>query len=297
MTRLALAPTDVEDDKGRSALERYTIEQLGPGHALLDAAYGALDAEFGARGELERRAVVDRWLAAPAPRPYHLLVALDAEGRVAAVRDCHVRVDAGANAVVAYLAHVLVLPEHRRSGLASVMRAAPLALARRAASALPEGADLLLAGEMEPPDPSDPATLVRMAAYGKAGYSAIDPESLPYCQPDFRDLERSLDPARPIPLVAIVRWVDHERSATLPTRLARAYLENLYAVFATHCRAQDLEVLRAHSLAALARRGDAVPLVTLPSSAADEERIAALSAARVRALAPPSVRRRVQSEG
>lgn len=284
-----LGADDVEDDKARGALERYRLEEVDDG-ALFDAAYGALDAEFGARGELERREVVEAWLSAPSPRAYHLLVARDRDGAVVAVRDCHVCVDPRANAVVVYLAHVLVLPEHRRGGLASLMRAAPLALGRRAGSALREP-DLLLAAEMEPAVPTEEPTLVRLVAYGKAGFSAIDPVCLPYCQPDFRDLDRLCagEQARPLPLLPVVRWVGHEQARAIPARLAQAYVDDLYAVFATHCRARDLDVLREHALGVLAAAPDPVPLLALPRSKDDAARIGPLLRERVLSRHLPAV--------
>ncbi len=288
MTRFVLGPEDVEDDKGRSALERFAIEEVGlDDPAAFEAAFGALHGEFGPKGEIERRAVVEQWLRSPDPRPYRLLAAHDEQGRVVAVRDCHVRVDAEANAVVVYLAHVLVVPEHRRSGLGSLMRAAPLALARRAAHASTlVSPDLLLAAEMEPAVLEDPASLVRLVAYGKVGFGAIDPQVLPYCQPDFRD-PAVIDTARPLPFVAIVRWVGHESASRIPKRLARAYVENLYAVFATHCRASDLAMPYEHSLRVLAdASGDDVGLLALPRSPEDRLRIAPLL--RERVLTPHS---------
>lgn len=291
--RFAISPDEVEDEKGRAALARYTLDEVDLSDApLFEAAYGALDAEFGVRGELERREVVEAWLRAPAPRTYHILAARDDDGRLAAVRDCHVSVAPRSNAIVVYLAHVLVLPEHRRSGLASLMRAAPLALARRAAataSAL-HSPDLLLAAEMEPAVIDEEPTLVRLVAYGKAGFAAIDPSRLPYCQPDFRDLARLGDRARPLPLVPIVRWIGHDGARSLPRRLARAYVDALYGVFATHCRAMDLEPIQRHALDVLDRGApDDVALLGLPATTTDADRVRLLLRERVLSYHLPEV--------
>jgi GNAT superfamily N-acetyltransferase len=275
VSSLHLETRDVEDDKGRKALERFRIQEVDLGApALFDAAYGALDAEFGPRGELERRSVIEGWLRALPDRTYHLLVARDEADRLAAVRDCHVSVDLEARAVVAYLAHVVVMPEHRRSGLASIMRAAPLALAREAlkrAGPSTKG-DLLLAAEMDPADPDVEGSIVRLVAYGRAGFAAIDPSCLPYCQPDFRELAALGVPPRPLPMLAVVRWIGHEGAPCLPKRFAEAFVRNLYAVFATHCRPEDLAEPRAHALAALAAHPAVeVPLLPLPKNKDDAE--------------------------
>jgi hypothetical protein len=135
----------------------------------------------------------------------------------------------------------------------------------------------MLAAEMEPAVASDPASLIRLVAYGKAGFGAIDPAALPYCQPDFRDLAAG-EAARPLPLLAVVRWVGHEGSPTLPKHLARAYLRHLHAVFATHVRPDLLAAEEARSLDALAAHPPGeVALLPLPKSLDDRAAIAPLS--------------------
>src|SRR5690349_9589511 len=118
MGAIDVADLDLRDDKTRAARERYRlacVERLGGG---FDEAFGALVAEFGPRGELERREVVERWLAEgerrlPGPREilgeYALIEAMDGDGSLAGARDVHITVDAERRIIVAYLAHVLVL--------------------------------------------------------------------------------------------------------------------------------------------------------------------------------------------
>lgn len=267
----------------------YRIEEVSSsGSADFAEAYAALDAEFGARGELERREVVERWLdeprsAAPhdgrAPdlqRRYLLLLARDEHGALAGVRDCHVVVELAERIVLVYLAHSLVLPAYRRTGLAALFRSEPLARARDAAkqAGLSDGAfELLLAAEMEPAVESDPASLVRLVAYGRAGFAAIAPAALPYCQPDFGERAVPL----PIPLLAVVSWIGHEGATSLPKRLARAYLRHLHAVFATHVRADHLAALERATLCVLdAVATDDVPLLPLPRTTDDREAFAPL---------------------
>ena len=48
--------------------------------------------------------------------------------------------------------------------------------------------------------------MTRLVAYGAAGFAAIAPLHLPYCQPDFRDLATLGGEAEPLPLLPIVRW-------------------------------------------------------------------------------------------
>jgi GNAT superfamily N-acetyltransferase len=263
----------------------YEIREV-QGGVEVDAAYAALDAWFGVRAELERRSVVDAWLAhsdgvqvGDVRLGYHLLTARTPDGTLAAVRDCHITVDPGRRICVIYLAHVYVMPEHRRTGLAQRLRDVPLELARRDLRrwGLPEG-EILFAAEQEFFEPTAADTAIRLVAYGRTGYRAIPPRVLPYAQADFRDVAGGTGVAQPLPLLAIVRRLGHEREATLPVTLAVAYVEHLYAVFSTHCRSADLVAPRRHALAALAATGLAeVPLLPLPTSLEDHAALSALS--------------------
>lgn len=271
-----LDAADVADPKGRAALSRYRLERASS--ADFEDAYAALEREFAPRGELERREVVADWLAHDHERivdglahRYHLLAARDEHG-LAGVRDCHTVVDRQRRVCVVYLAHVWVAPAHRRQGLASLLRAAPITLAKQA---LNEG-EILLAAEMEPAVSDARDTLVRLVAYGLAGFRAIEPEALPYCQPDFRHPDVIGDTPHPLPLLAVVQRLD-SMAHTLPRALAEAYLRHLYAVFSTHCREEHLAPLRAHALAALAAwPNDEVPLLSLPRGPDDEAALAPL---------------------
>jgi GNAT superfamily N-acetyltransferase len=282
--------------------EYRLTEVTSSGSADFADAYGALDAEFGPRGELERREVIARWLDGPTPetelrRRYHLLVARDPHGAFAGARDGHVFVDRSGERPVAlvYLAHSFVVPRYRRTGLGARFRSEPIALAHRAlddSGIARSAADLVLAAEMEPAVAEDPASYVRLAAYAKDGFAAIAPAALPYCQPDFRDLDAlSRETPRPLPLLAIVRWVGHEGAASLPKKLARAFVAHLYAAFATHVRADRLAALSARTLGVLdAFPSDEVPLLPLPRTTDDHAAVAPLSRDAVLASFPPELR-------
>lgn len=288
--RPLLEASDVpaSDAKASQALARYTFELVSdPASASFDAAYRMLWAEFGAKGELERRDVVEAWLRRPAAeQTYRLVVARDAGGGVAGVRDFHVAIDRDANVCVVYLAHVIVAPSERRGGLGGLMRHLPAATGRRAlAEASLRDADVLLAAEMEPFAEGATDTLVRLVAYGKAGYKVMDPARVPYAQPDFRahaDIDADPRGALALPLLAVVRWLGHEDAREAPVRLARAYVSTLYAIFATHCRARDYEPVLKRSLDALAAGGDApIALLPPPTGADDAAALAPLARARV----------------
>ena len=263
----------------------YEIREVR-GSGEVDEAYAVLDAWFGVRAELERREVIDAWLAladgvqlGDVRLRYHLLTARTPDGTLAGVRDCHVTVDAVRGICVIYLAHVYVMPDHRRTGLAQRLRDVPLELARRDLNrwGLCEG-EILFAAEQEFYDPTALDTAVRLVAYSRTGYQAIPPRVLPYSQADFRNVAAGLGVAQPLPLLAVVRRLGHESEPTLPLALGIAFVEHLYAVFSTHCRPEDLDAPRRHALGALAASGlSEIPLLRLPSRLDDHAALDALS--------------------
>src|SRR5690349_13779767 len=92
-----LAPSDLppEDVKGRSALERFQLSLVrSTNDPDFEPAYGMLDAEFGAKGELERHDAMAAYFArATATAGIRFIVARDENGAIAGVRDCHISYD------------------------------------------------------------------------------------------------------------------------------------------------------------------------------------------------------------
>ncbi|MFZ5475919.1 MAG: hypothetical protein ACOZNI_04015 [Myxococcota bacterium] len=271
---------DLPEGRARDALQRFELREIRGVGKPFEAAWGALQAYFGPRGEIERRAVIERWLRQREKREmpcrvrYHLIAAYErATGALAGARDLWVIADEDAGVCVVYLAHSLVLPEFRRNGLADLLREVAVPLGRAMA---PRG-ELILATEQEPADPATIDTVVRLVSYGKAGFAAIPPEVLPYCQPDFRDPVEIGRTARPVPLLAVIRRVGHEGEPTLPLRLAAAFVDHLYTVFASHCRPLDLVEPLEVAYAALDEADDPVTLLPLPASTFDGEALAPLA--------------------
>jgi GNAT superfamily N-acetyltransferase len=269
-------------DKVEDALGRFTLAEA-KSLADFEAGYSALLGEFGPTGEIERRETLEAWFAAgslsapnaPIRASYHLVLARDREGQLAGVRDCFVTVDARAGRCVVLLSHTLVLPAHRRTGLAALLRTVPASLARRALrDAGVASGEVLLAAEMEMVAPEDPASVVRLLAYGRAGFHVVPPEALPYAQPDFRDLDAlGVEPV-PLPFLAVVRQVGDESRMTLSRERALAIIHHLQAVHICHCRPGDLVPIREHALGALAAYPqDPIPLLRVPPG---PERVAEL---------------------
>ncbi len=221
----------------------------GPDDPDFALAYERLWAEFGPRGEMERRFVIAERLAWDPARPvgqarlaYEMLL-LRRGGELIAIRDhsAIVRIDAsGAPApgpVVVHLSHALIEPGHRGGGLAAWLRALPLALARRCAAAAgcAPATPIVLVAEMEPLTPEHPERRGRLRSYERAGFLKVDPAAAPYAQPDFRPAEL-LAGAKPEPIALelVMRRVGREDESTLPAAELAAIVESIYAVYAAH---------------------------------------------------------------
>jgi GNAT superfamily N-acetyltransferase len=230
-----------------------------PDGAAFDLAYAQLWREFGEKHEMERRDVIAARMARDPARPlvtragpahllYQMILARDATGAFAAVRD-HTAIvlrDDKQPAVTVHLSHLLVAPAHRGSGLAGWMRAWPIATARACAEVATgsgEAATTLVA-EMEHADPIDAGRTARLIAYEKAGFRKIDPAAIDYLQPDFRDAGAiDADTVRPLPMSLVVRRVGRDAEETVSGAEVRRIVTALYAMYGADFRETDMAPL------------------------------------------------------
>jgi hypothetical protein len=126
---------------------------------------------------------------------------------------------------------------------------------------------------MEPLTPGDPASLTRLAAYGRAGFRAASPLAFPYAQPDFRDLGALGLAPRPLPLLAVLRPTTVAcPEALLPDEL-RAILGQIHAFQSWNVGEDALRPIARWVEGALSRHGPGpVPLHPLPRSLLDDTR-------------------------
>lgn len=212
-----LAPGDLIPHKDLpSDIELCRVESAKD--PLFETAYRLLEKEFGQANEIETREVLMdrlRWRADQADEEgfamgYELVV-LKVAGEIAAVRD-HSAIISG-NEVTAHLSHVLVLPDWRRRGLATVLRTLPVCFARRTAAAAGlTDAPVTLFCEMDQAIQPSLANQVRRTSYEKAGFLAIAPGH-GYLQPDFRPTSLILsdpDGSKPVALDILFRRVGRE---------------------------------------------------------------------------------------
>lgn len=249
-----LAPGDQKClQRDWSAVELHRIDSTDDPY--FDVAFGALWAEFGAIGEVEQASVLARrmrWdptqIQGGCAMRYRMML-VTSGGRFAAVRDHTAIIMEEEPGVVVHLSHNLVAPDWRRTGLAAWMRALPVTTARNALAAQHRSPDepITLVGEMEHSDPSDPATIVRLTAYEKAGYKKVDPDRVGYVQPDFRAHQEidSTGGPQPIPLRLIIRRVGRERDDEISGAEVRRIATSLYKMYGTGFRDQDMEIVHA----------------------------------------------------
>ncbi len=295
---LTVDPADVVDrERARveTVLRTVTLAEVrDPDAPAFHAIFDLLDAFFGAAGEMETREALANFVRARrldyAPGlsgTYHLIGAWHGDTLVAA-RDCYVDVDAATGVCVVALAHVYVAPAWRRTGLASALRALPSTLARavvteRFGAPLPT----LVVAEMEPADPADPDTLLRLCAYGRSGFAALDPTRLPYSQPEFRDLPDAHHTG--IPLLMLLRTTPAFADG-VPVAMAESLPRLFYAAHRLHTPAARVDPSEAHVLSVLRRSDAPVPLLPLPESLDAPERLAPLRREVVLPLYPQGLR-------
>ncbi len=297
---MILDPDDVAEAdraKVREALGRFRVETVADTGATFGRVYDLLDSYFGPKGELEARDVLAGFVENRGlpygngmEGHYRLLAAWDGDELVGA-RDLYVDLDLSARVCVVALSHSYVVPHARRSGLAALFRAVPVSLARALTHERlgpGEPAEILVGAEMEPIS-DDPGSIVRLVAYGKSGFVAIDPVRLPYSQPDFRDLEP--DSAHlAIPLMPIIRWLGHEHATEIPVWLAAAFPRLFHSCHRQYLPRERVDPSEVHALRALTRSRLPVALLQLPHRLDDHDRIAPLALARVHAAYPRILR-------
>jgi hypothetical protein len=249
-----LAPGDIRSASLKiEDYEQYSIRSVRD--PWFEPAYEALWDEFGAKGEMERRETLEARFKLT-PSMVYEMVLVRKDGEIAAVRDHTIIPSAGE--VVVHLSHNLVMPKHRRTGLAGWMRALPVVSARQ----LSPGDFVTLAGEMEYDDKKDPDRGIRLLAYEKAGFLKIDPSVVSYFQPDFRD-PATIDAsggAKPLPFQLLLRRVGREEERTISGYEVRRVVQAIYRMYAAQFRPQDM----AHPSLSLSRypaNDEAVSLV------------------------------------
>lgn len=226
-------------------------------HPLFGAAYQRLWDEFGPRGEMEKRAVIEERLAWDPSRPFndhsllYEMVVVESRGEILALRD-HTAIvapasrrDAPANTIV-HLSHLLLEPRMRGSGLSGWMRAFPIQTARECAAlaGAPPTRAVTLVAEMEPSDGVTPAVVLRLRSYERAGFTQIAADRVPYCQPDFRAPQTiDMTSVRPLPLALVIRRVGRETESSLSGAEVREIVTALYTMFSATMRADHMQPL------------------------------------------------------
>ncbi len=217
---------------------------------LFEMAYARLWEEFGAKNEMERRETLERRFQL-APRLLYEMALVRRAGEFVAVRDHTAILARNEIHAVVHLSHNLVAPATRRTGLTGWLRALPIATARECLAHHGAGPDarITLVAEMEYPQDDDPARMIRLQAYERAGFRKIDPTLIRYHQPDFRapEIIDATGGPQPLPFQLIVRRVGREHERVISGEETRTLVQALYDIYSPQFRSSDI----AHPLLSL----------------------------------------------
>lgn len=243
-----LAPGDLIPPMGLpSGIELCRVES--PADPLFEQGYQLLEAEFSRANEIETREVLmDRmsWQADQIDEEGHAMgyqfLVLKIAGEIAAVRDHSAIVSQGG--VTVHLSHVLVLPQWRRSGLATVLRTLPVGFARNVAarSGVPD-APITLVCEMDLYEPQSPSNQIRRSSYAKAGFLSI-PSGHGYIQPDFRSkplIDSDPGGARPVELDLLFRRVRREHETEINRAELLVHIGRIYRMYGRNIAPEHME--------------------------------------------------------
>ena len=251
-----LLPSDLAPGDQRSAgFSWEALRIIEASHADdpdFERLYQLLEAEFGAKNEIETRAVLRErlaWQIQEAHDDIHLryhLLGIEMDGHIVAVRDHIVMVQTHpVPGTTVLLSHALVLPEMRRTGLAGWLRAFPLHDVRECHRKLhltnPPPPNLI--AEMEPL--SSPEQLPRLKAYARAGFRRVQPEIIPYHQPDFRpfaEIDASGGP-QPLPFWLMIRRIGREDEVLCRSSEIRSSVRHFYTMYGQIFRRKDMASL------------------------------------------------------
>lgn len=227
-------------------------------HPLFDRVYERLWAEFGHKGEMEKRAVIAQRLTWDPRQPinhhallYEMLAVLRGD-EIVGLRDhtaivpCPPQRHAQPGQVIVHLSHIVVEAPLRGGGLSAWLRAFPLQAGRECAAAAgePERDRLTLVAEMEHSDGLTRDVMARLRSYDRAGFRKLDPDAVRYVQPDFRPpAQIDASSVQPVPLALVVRRVGREDEAVLPGAEVRELVAALYTMFGIHMRADHMAPL------------------------------------------------------
>lgn len=292
-----LSPLDAA--KARDALVRFRLEVVGSSQSSsFDAGYDMLDSFFGPLGELEDRAALADFVDAglipyteTAEGHYRMILAWDGD-RLAGVRDFYVDLEREQRLSVIALSHAYVAPEYRRTGLAALFRAAPSTLGREVLGRVFPGLNVpcMVTAEMEPADPDHPETIVRLIAYGRSGFSVLDPRWMRYSQPDFRDVVGLGFGHTALPLLGVVRRLDDPRSATAPKALAAAFPQLFHVCHRMYLPRWRVDPSESYALSTLEGAPDDIALLPLPTGPENLDRLRPLLRGAILPLYPTGLR-------
>ncbi len=222
--------------------------------------YEALHQYFGERGEMETlevisdrlgwepRAAVDGYFCR-----YEMVLLVDENERIIAVRDHSVIVpepagsDQKRNAVV-HVSHLWIAPHERGRHRYFLNDDILLSTARELMRevGLEEDTPVLVAAEVEPPQPGHAERERRLDVFRALGYRPVAPDLVTYLQPDFRPpslIDASGE--QPLPLLLLVKQISRVRPDLISAAELRQLVACLYHMYGRTMRTAHMKVVYA----------------------------------------------------
>jgi hypothetical protein len=234
--------------------------------------YEELWKEFGAKGEVEQREVLESrfsWSPAKSDAGYSFgyeMISVFKRSQFVAVRDhtsilCHHH----PSEAVVHLSHALIDSSYRGTGIAGWLRAWPILNARACLemAGLDSRSPITLVAEMDPYDPKREGAIARSKSYQKAGFLMVDPSRFDYWQPDFRPFElidRDGGP-KPLSLRLVIRRVGRESENEISGAELKRIVSALYTMYETGFRPSDMAVVWKHMQSTCPRDQEIIPLI------------------------------------
>ncbi|MBL9008515.1 MAG: hypothetical protein JNJ46_29910 [Myxococcales bacterium] len=281
---VATAPLYADE---RAALARYRLQLVTSSRdRQFDAAYDALAAYFGTRGQLEAKADLARLIdraqdplvcdGVAVVRP--LLMLTTSDSQPVAVAERYVAYDPLSRVLSGLDANLLVLPAHRGARIGPLLERLLIHAGRRLLA--PSGALRCTSGlelsDLEPlsrraaADEIDADARRRVLVWGRNGYALIPPDVFPLSLLGMAASGGGM--ALPVPMRAILRIgmsAQRQPAAHVEKALLRTLAQHLYAAHAwADAEAAQVEYARQLDCIAAAE-SDPVPLLPLPQRRTD----------------------------
>ncbi len=231
-----------------------------PADPWLLPGYEALYQYFGERGEMETLEVIKDRLSWNPEKVidgyfcrYEMVLLVDEHERIIGVRDHSIIVPGRTaaeeqRAVVVHLSHILIAEEERGQHRYFLGDEILLRTARglMRGAGLEDATPIVLAAEVDPPQPGNAERERRLNVFRALGYRPVAPDQVTYLQPDFRPpVLIAASGEQPVPLLLLIKQIGRDRIDRLCATELRHTVSCLYHMYGRTMRAAHMKVVYA----------------------------------------------------